>query len=943
MRRALLMMLTVVTALAPHAIAQAEEDDTDTPPEYTTLHQRSDRLIVELPNRMIVIAQRIPAAPVASAQVWVETGSIYEQQHNGAGLSHFLEHLVSGGTTSTRTEQESNAILGRIGAQTNAATSLDTVRYYINTTAEHTPAAVDLLSDWMQNSEIPQEEFERERQVIQREFSMGEGDPRRIFWKLTQQARYEAHPARHPTIGYLDEFMRITRDDIYDFYKTMYVPNNMVFVITGDIEPQETVEQVASLWKDVPAGDLPELSFPEEPRIDNPRALEGRADIQRPRLRLAWPGTQLAGEGDYALDLLGMILGQGETARLKQTVRDQQQLVTSIDAYNLSFSWGEGFFGVDAEVRTDGEGDDHIERVHSAILEQVKKLHEEPVSEAELKRAKRNVLANVLGGSQSAQAVASRLARDTIGMRDPDYLDKYAQRIQSVTAEQLQHAAQRFLQGDRLITIRLLPLEGQQPEPLTRPEAPDNTDDLPREPVHIDNAAKLDDMRTHLAESDATSEAVEVDEPVQFTLDNGLRVIVQRSTVVPAVAMQIYWKGGLLGETPGQEGVANAMATMLRRGTENYTADELARAVEDLGASLGASAGNNTTYARADALSEDWPRVLELLGEIVLRPTFPEDEWQRIQPRLLAAIDRQTDSWFGELSKSFRETYFGEHPWSQTPLGRTEVVQALTPEALRDYHAQQLGAQDAVLAVVGDVQPDEVRKQVEQVFGEMPGERPRAFDAESPSPADIELHQAQTQKPVTAVMIGFGPTVDRAHDDYAALAVLSRVFSNFPSGWLERELRGREGGLAYAAWAQHVTGLVPGYFSIAFNTSPDSAAEALDRTMRLVERARAGEIDDEMLARAKAKVLSNEFLGRQSNGDRATGAALDELYGAGDLEGEQFRRTVQALTVADVQAAARRYLNDPVAVVLSQQSIEEDTLHAALDGEEASSATQPAE
>ncbi len=260
-----------------HAGASATQPET----EYNILDQRADRLIVSLPNRMIVVAQRVPAAPVVSAQVWVETGSIYEQQHNGAGLSHFLEHLVSGGTTSTHTEQENNAILGRIGASTNAATSLDTVRYYINTTKEHTDTAIDLLSDWMQNSQIPQREYERERQVIQREFSMGRGDPGRILWKLTQQARYTAHPARHPTIGYIDEFMQITRDEIYNFYKTMYVPNNMVFVVTGDIQPKEVVNAVAQRWEDVPAKELPSLSFPVEPKIDSPRTLQGRADIKR--------------------------------------------------------------------------------------------------------------------------------------------------------------------------------------------------------------------------------------------------------------------------------------------------------------------------------------------------------------------------------------------------------------------------------------------------------------------------------------------------------------------------------------------------------------------------------------------------------------------------------------------------------------------------------------
>jgi len=239
-----LFLLIMVTAGASARAQQTQE----TP--MTVLDQRQDRLIVTLPNRLIIAAQRVPAAPVVSVQAWVKTGSIYEQEHVGAGLSHFLEHLVSGGTTENRTEARSNALLGRIGAQTNAATSLDNVWYYINTTSEHTDTAIDLLSDWLQHNLVLESEYTRERDVIRSEFKMGDADPGRIFWKLTQRARYDAHPARHPTIGYLDEFLTISRDEIHDFYKRMYVPNNTVFVVAGDIDPRKVVDQVARRWKD---------------------------------------------------------------------------------------------------------------------------------------------------------------------------------------------------------------------------------------------------------------------------------------------------------------------------------------------------------------------------------------------------------------------------------------------------------------------------------------------------------------------------------------------------------------------------------------------------------------------------------------------------------------------------------------------------------------------
>ncbi len=913
---ATLVAMGVVTAAAS---AQTPDANAASPltssKEYTVLQERDDRLIAELPNRMIVIAQELPTAPVVSAQVWIKTGSIYEQEHVGAGLSHFLEHLLSGGTTTTTPEIESNAILGRIGAQTNAATSLDTVRYYINTTAEHTGTAIDRLSDWMRNSVITEAEYERERQVIQREFEHGMGDHNRIFWKATQQALYLAHPARHPTIGYIDEFMGVSRQEIIDFYRRMYVPNNMVFVVVGDVDRRAVVDRVVRRWSDVEPGPLPDLSFPVEPPITAPRKATARADIERPRLRLAFPGTRLGEPGDYELDVLAMILGQGESSRLIRSVRDEQGLVTHVSAYNWSTDWGEGFFGIDAEVaRPEGS----LEQVNKAILEEVSRLREELVSDEELARAKRKVLSGALQSYQTAEGVASQIARSVIGRGDPDYVQHYAEAVQELTKQQLREAAREYLKPNRVVEVWLLPLEeGQVVDVQRRPPAAPLDGDLEQEPFDLDNTVVLTELKRVLAERAGEAKQIEVEPLERFTLSNGLRVLVQRTTLVPAVSMQMFWKGGLLGDEPGREGVANAVASMMTRGTESRTAQQITTALEDLGAGLVVNAGNNTTYAQATALSEDWPEVLEIMADVVLNPSFPREEWSRMQPRLLAAIDRLDDRWSGELSRRFRQVYFGDHPWSQPPLGRHEVVQSLTPADLREYHGRHLGAAETVISVVGDVEPEAIRDALEDAFGGLPDVAPVAFDpppTPQPTPRFVPFH---TGKRTTAVRIGFGPGIERAHPDYAALRVLSRVVSDFPSGWLEQELRGKGRGLTYAAHAGFSTGLVKGEFSIIFNPSSGDALEALARVWQVVERAKAGPYDPADVERAKAKVLSNELLGTQTNSDRAMSLGLDELYGVGDPSNERLIEAVHAVDEATLRRIAQQYLQNPVVVFLS--------------------------
>lgn len=875
------------------------------------LQQTDSRRVFQLPNGLVVIAQDIPTAPVVSVQCWVKTGSIYEQQHNGAGLSHFLEHLVSGGTTGNLTEDESSTVLGQIGAQTNAATSLDTVRYYINTSSDHTREAIFLISDWMQNSLITQAEFDRERDVIQREFDMGRGDPGRIFWKLTQQARYQAHPARHPTIGYLDEFLSITRDEVYAFYKQMYVPNNMVFVVAGDIDLDEVATMVAVSWKDAEPGELPELSFPVEPAPRAGTAITGEADIQRARMRLAWPGVRLTGEHDYALDLLARTLGGGELSRLVKRVRDDKQLVTSIDAFNYSAHWGEGFVGIDAVAEAD-----QLDAAKQAILGEVRRVREQGVSADELARAKSQTIAAVVMSAQTAEAAASRLASDFIATGDPDYLRHYAKAIESVTAADLKAAANAILTEDKALTIKLLPSD--EPIAMTRPDEP--TAEFETQPFDLDNARLVEKLQA-LASPQAKTAATDIGPMTMYTLPNGLRLITQRNTRLPVVAMQWYHLGGQLAESPDNAGIAKATATMLIKGAGDRSADDIARLLEETGASMSTGSGSNTFYVNAEALSKDWLTIMRLMGDVIQRPTFDNDEWGKLKPRLLAAIASADDRWSSELFNRFHEVWYGEHPWSQLPLGKAEIVEQLTDADLLRYHADRLSADQSVLAVVGDIDPEAVIAEAKRVFAALPEEAKVAFDAPKPPSASGSHLSRETNKPMAAVVIGYGPVVPRQHADYPTMSVATRIVSNFPSGWLSQALRGEGPGLVYASWGFYRTGVVPGYWAMAFNTQPAKANLAIERSLAITERLRSELVDEQTLDRAITAALVREAMGGQSNSQRATAATLDELYGLGYDHQAAFLDQLRSVTAEQIRAFANDYLTDPVIMVLSNEPV----------------------
>jgi zinc protease len=258
------------------------------------------------------------------------------------------------------------------------------------------------------------------------------------------------------------------------------------------------------------------------------------------------------------------------------------------------------------------------------------------------------------------------------------------------------------------------------------------------------------------------------------------------------------------------------------------------------------------------------------------------------------------------------------------------VVEKLQASELRSAYFDRLGAETAVLAVFGDVDPARVKALATEHFEKIPRAAKRPFvlpDFEEPAASIVTR---VTNKPLAAVQLGLGPTPTRAHQDFAALQVLAELMGAFPSGWLPQELRGRGPGLVYAVSAFQFSGLGPGYFGVLWNTDVEQLPTALERTVTVLDRARTEGAAADDLERAKAAVLAAEFLYKQSLSDRAADAALNLLYGLGLDEPERFAERVRAIDASGLREAARRYLRNPMAIVLAARPVEEVEIDRAL-------------
>ncbi|RYD69269.1 MAG: insulinase family protein, partial [Verrucomicrobiaceae bacterium] len=371
-----------------------------------------------LPNGLHIIVQEDHSSPVASVQAWVETGSIHEGQYLGAGLSHILEHMLFKGTEKRSCSQIAQSVQDA-GGYINAYTSFDRTVYWIDIPSKGTAAAIDILADALMNSTLPVDEYVKEQEVIRREFAMGYDDPDRVSSQQLFAHAFREHPYRHPVIGHLDVFNKLTRDDVLAYYKARYVPNNIFFVVTGDVDAEKVYEQLSEFFKAYPRVALPSVFIPVEPVQLGRRDSHTEFETELTRLHMVWHVPDAAHADIPVLDVLAVIFGNGRSCRLYKRLREELALVHSIDAWCYAPTQA-GLWGVDAVLDPDKRSE-----VEAEVLSMIEDVRVNGVTPAELEKARKLALSHQLQAVTTMRGKASDLGSNWLLTRNLNFSRDY--------------------------------------------------------------------------------------------------------------------------------------------------------------------------------------------------------------------------------------------------------------------------------------------------------------------------------------------------------------------------------------------------------------------------------------------------------------------------------------------------------------------------------------
>jgi zinc protease len=817
-----------------------------------------------LPDGLTLIVKEDHSAPVASVQAWCATGSIDEDDHLGAGLSHILEHMLFKGTK-TRSTNEIAQKIQDVGGYINAYTSFDRTVFWIDVPKAGVTTALDVLADAMMNSTLPPEEYSKEQEVIRREFAMGFDDPDRMAGQLLFATAYQRHPYRLPVIGQMEIYNQLTQEQVMRYYKTRYVPNNLTFIVVGDVDAEKVRQQLADFFKAYPEKSLKPVFIPEEPPQLGRREVHQEFATELTRLELAWHVPEVTHPDVPALDLLSVILGDGRSSRLYRRVREEAGLAYAVSAF--SYTPGDpGLFGVDATV--DPKKREAVEELVLQIIDEVKQAG---VTSEELMKAKKKSLSQHLNALTTMRGQASDTGSNWLLTRNLNFSRDYLDAVQKVTLDDIKRVAAKYLTNENLSLISLNP-------------------------------------KGSLVAKGEGAKPVSAGEVQKFELSNGLRVLVREDERLPLVAMSAAFRGGLLAETPQTNGITRLMAKTLIKGTKTRTAEQIANQIEAVGGSISSDGGNNSFNIGLEVTRPDLKLGVELLSDVLLNATMPDKAVAREKEVQIAGIKQEEEQLTTVARNIMRQALFSNYPYALRPTGSVDSVQRLSQKDLLEFRDRYLVAKNGVISVFGNVKAGEVKQLFEQMLGSMkPGEL-ALKDTRPPAPlSKSETVESRKEKTQSVIMVGYRGS-DVFSPDRHPLELIDEASSDLGSRFFVR-IR-EQMGLAYYVGASQMQGLATGLFAFYLGTDPQKVEPVKTALFEEIHKLASDGLTNEELARAKKKIIGQQQITNQSNDAFGFQCALDELYGLGFNYHKSFEHDIEAVTLEDTKRVAAKYFRD---------------------------------
>ena len=644
-----------------------------------------------LDNGLRLIVHEDHKAPIVAVNIWYHVGSKNEKVGK-TGFAHLFEHLMFNG--SENYDDEYFKPFELVGATSmNGTTNFDRTNYFENVPSTALDMALWMESDRMGHllGAITQEKLDEQRGVVQNEKRQGDNQPYgTVDYRILEGLFPVGHPYSWNVIGSMDDLDAASLEDVHEWFKTYYGPNNVVVVVAGDVNPQEALEKVEKYFGDIPPG--PPIAKPREwiVKLEHDKHETMQDRVPQARIYKVWGAPNFVSEDADLLQLADAVLTGGKNSRLYERLVYKDQTATSVSGSLFSGEIG-GYYELQATVQPGGD----IEAVRQAIDEEMQRFLTEGLTKDELARVKAQLKSGFVRGVERIGGFGGKsdvLAQNATYAGDPGFYATSLDRFEAATPKTIQAAANRWLSAGSY-QLDVLPF----PELQAATEGAD---------------------RSALPESNSFP-TVKFTEFERSNLSNGLELIVAHRATVPVVNLLMRVDAGFASDQFGEPGTSSLAMAMLDEGTRTRTALEISDELARLGAYFGAGSAIDTSGVSISALKENLDESLELYADVVLNPAFPQKELDRLRKARLAQIKQEKTQPIGIALRVLPALMYGrDHAYSLplTGSGTEKSVARITRDSLVNYHQTWFKPNNATMIVVGDTTMEEIKPKLEKLF-----------------------------------------------------------------------------------------------------------------------------------------------------------------------------------------------------------------------------------
>ncbi len=857
-----------------------------------------------LANGLDVILSEDHRLPLVSTNIWYHVGPANELPGK-TGFAHLFEHMMFEGSKHVQGNAHFRYLEAAGATGINGTTDFDRTNYFETLPSNQLELALWLESDRMGYlpDQLDQASLTNQQDVVRNERRQSiENSPYGIVEEgMFHNLFPKGHPYYADVMGSHADIQAAKLEDVRNFFKLYYAPNNASLAIVGDFDPIQAKELVENYFGPLKRGAAVPKIAAVTPPITSERRVVIHDHVELPRVYMGWLTSPIFKPGDADADLASDILGGGKSSRLYKKLVYDKQIALDVSVSQNSLILGSVF-----EIAVTARPGHSADEIEKAIDEELAAFRKDGPTQAELERARNGVETHMIEGLERLGGfggVADRLNEYNHYLGNPGYIADDLGRYQKATVASIRTFAEAQLRPNARVVVYGIPGTPDLGPDVPTPKTLQKGNSTGGEAVNEDAAWR------ETPPQPGPARPLNLPIPEIFKLQNGLTVYYNYRPGLPVVAADLVFNTGSGANPIHEPGLASLTANMLQQGTTTRNATQIADETALLGATLSSNASMDGSTVATSSLNNNFGGALDLVADIVLHPTFPPEEVERRRASRLAAFADERGDPNTIASRASVSALFGpDHPMGYDNNGTEESVKAISREEMMDFWKAHYVPNNASLIVAGNISFEDLKTLAESKFGEWKGgplSLPQFGTPETTKAKIIIVDRPGAQQTMVRLLqLGVG----RETPDYPALEVMNSELGGLFSSRINLNLR-EEHGYTYGAFSQFVYRRTLGYFVTGGGIRTDATAPAVTEMLKEIHRMIETPMKPEELTLAKDS-QSRSLPGMFESSSRAAGAlAQISLY---NLPRDYFAKLpgrLNAVSAEDAETVAQEYLH----------------------------------